>query len=162
MMFLQHRTYGLLILIVSTLVRAAYNVSNGLIPRGDLQIRLDYNLARAEGARRAPPTQTSNKDVRNVIFTSHPEFGQDVSAFSDGQLVQMGFNAYEEMLVELARYGFTKWAQPSVMTVFAIGQEIFLAISQKGKGSFMNNFPDSTCYKESEFVPMISQIPLCT
>ncbi|CZR59923.1 uncharacterized protein PAC_09818 [Phialocephala subalpina] len=132
MMFLNPRIYGLLILIVSVLVRAAYDLSIELVLRGDLQVRLDYNLARPAGA---PPTQTSKKDIRTVVFTSHLEFGQDVKT-----------------LVELGRYGFTKYAKPSVMTVFAIGKEIFLASSQKGLTSFINTFPDS---------PVVKSLALC-
>ena len=64
----------------------------------------------------------------------------------------MGYDAYEEMVNELGRYGFTKWAKPTVMTVFAIGQEIFLATSQKGQGVFINNFPDS---------PVLKSLALC-
>ncbi|KAH9210777.1 hypothetical protein DL95DRAFT_512717 [Leptodontidium sp. 2 PMI_412] len=145
-MFLQPRTYGLLILILSTLVRAVYDVSKELEPRGPLKIRLDYNVAMVAG------TADKTNVIRTVVFTSHLKFDHDVSAFSDGQLVQLGFDAYNEMLVELARYGFGPRAKPSVMTVFAIGQEIFLASSQKGKGSFINTFPDS---------PVLKSLALC-
>ena len=31
-----------------------------------------------------PPTMTSKRDVRTVVFTSYLKFSQDVSAFSDG------------------------------------------------------------------------------
>lgn len=41
-MLSQQRMFGLLILIISTLVRAAYDLTNELIPEGKLQIRLDY------------------------------------------------------------------------------------------------------------------------
>lgn len=144
MMILPHWTYGLLVLIVSALITTAYDLSTERTPHGPLQVRIDYNVARPAGS---TPSQASNKDIRTVIFTSHLSFSQDVSAFSDGQLVQIGFDAYEEMLVELSAYGFTQYAKPSVMTVFAIGQEIFLATSQKGMGSFINRFPDSPVKK---------------
>jgi len=39
-----------------------------------------------------PPTMTSKRDVRIVVFTSYLKSSQDVSAFSDGQLVQMGYD----------------------------------------------------------------------
>ncbi|CZT51645.1 uncharacterized protein RSE6_12817 [Rhynchosporium secalis] len=140
-MFLQPRIHGLLIFILSTLVRT-YDVSTELEPKGPLGIRLDYNVAMQAG------TAERNDVIRTVVFTSHLKFEHDVNAFSDGQLVQMAFDAYNEMLVEAARYDFHKTrATPSVMTVLAIEKEIFMASSQKGQGSFIHNFPHSPVSK---------------
>ncbi|CZT03465.1 uncharacterized protein RAG0_10204 [Rhynchosporium agropyri] len=142
MMFLQPLVYGLLALVLLlTLVRAEYDISKELTPLGPLQVRIDYNLVMEGG-----PAH-KNRIIRTIVYSSHLKFERDVNAFSDGQLVQMAFDAYNEMVEEVKHYGFSGYGKPSVMTVAAIGQEIFLASSQKGRGAFITRYPKSQASK---------------
>ncbi|KAF4551335.1 Hypothetical protein D9617_14g077930 [Elsinoe fawcettii] len=82
-------------------------------------------------------------------MSSHLRFNDNVNSMTDQQLYQMTIDAFNEMDGAMADYGWdpnglrrTNY-MPSVMTVLAAGNDVFLASSQKGRHSFVTGIPDS-------------------
>ncbi|KAB8275223.1 hypothetical protein BDV30DRAFT_236925 [Aspergillus minisclerotigenes] len=59
---------------------------------------------------------------------------------SDGQLWQIARDAVDEMISDRLQYGTHEQAQPKAMAILAWGNEIILASSMKGAGSFSYDF----------------------
>ncbi|RMD44935.1 hypothetical protein DV735_g183, partial [Chaetothyriales sp. CBS 134920] len=104
-------------------------------PQGDLKVTLDYSLAMLTPVNERP----GHPGVRSYMWSSHVTFNGDVSEISDGQLVQLGLDAYAEMMAEWGPYGIGKTHQPSVMGVLAWGHELIFASSQRGELLFAYN-----------------------
>jgi hypothetical protein len=129
---------------VSHLVSGAHDVSEPLDPLGPLKVTLDYGLA---------TTWPQPQDVRlgnvkrNWQFSSHIVFANPVGnsdetnpTVSDGQLWQIARDAVDEMARDRVQYGIGDGAQPTAMGILAWGNEIILASSMKGAGSFSYDF----------------------
>lgn len=141
MLATRHHLWTWLVLVSSSLVLAAFDLSTEKVPRGPLGIRLDRALALSTGSKQ--PVPQSPSDSRSIVLSSHLVFNSEVSLISDGQLRQIVTDAYKEMEPALTQYGFRSRAQPAVMTILAVGREIFLASSQRGAVSFTYDKPAS-------------------
>ncbi|PKY04113.1 hypothetical protein P168DRAFT_343239 [Aspergillus campestris IBT 28561] len=138
---------GLLVLgALSTFIPTlgAYDVSAPLDPQGPLKVTLDYGLAMSWPQERAPEI---NNIRRNWQFSSHLVFASRVGdsdeespPISDGQLWQIARDAVGEMQAGRKRYGILVEAEPGAMGILAWGNEIILASSMKGAGSFSYDF----------------------
>ena len=74
----------------------------------------------------------------------------DMPAISDGQLWQIARDAADEMTADRKQYGIDNLlAEPTAMGILAVGNEIILASSMKGGGSFFYDFSggDTTVVK---------------
>ncbi|KNG85196.1 hypothetical protein ANOM_008093 [Aspergillus nomiae NRRL 13137] len=122
----------------------SHNVSQPLDPVGPLKVTLDYGLATTWPN---PQDVHDNTAHRNWQYSSHIVFANRVGdsdqsnpPISDGQLWQIGRDAVDELIRDRIRYGTTSYSQPKAMTVLAWGNEIILASSMKGAGSFSYDF----------------------
>ncbi|KAL4891312.1 hypothetical protein BDV59DRAFT_194489 [Aspergillus ambiguus] len=149
MLFTSVRNIGLFVLSALIAVNptlGVYDVSEPKTPLGPLKLTLDYGLATTW-----PAVQdvSLNKVVRNWQFSSHIVFAdpiggsdEDNPTVSDGQLWQIARDAVDEMVNDRVQYGIRVEAQPTAMGILAWGNEIILASSMKGAGSFSYNFLD--------------------
>ncbi|KAK6837364.1 hypothetical protein RU639_001566 [Aspergillus parasiticus] len=125
-------------------VAGDYDLSVPLDPAGPLKVTLDYGLATTWPR---PQDVSLTKVRRNWQYSSHIVFASRVGdsdesdpPISDGQLWQIARDAADEMTRERIRYGIGDKAEPIGMAVLAWGNEIILASSMKGAGSFSYGF----------------------
>ncbi|QIW96308.1 hypothetical protein AMS68_001826 [Peltaster fructicola] len=118
--------------------------------QGSLGMKLDYNLARHSGL--DTDQQTSDDDIRTLIVSTRLVFKGDVNTLSDGQLVQMGGDAFREKLVEFEKYGLKKTKQTSLVTLLAVGNEIYISTPMRGSLEFTYSMQDS---------PVVAQLMEC-
>ncbi|KAE8343187.1 hypothetical protein BDV24DRAFT_149809 [Aspergillus arachidicola] len=148
MLFPSVRSVGLLVLgaliSVIPIISDAHDVSVPLDPLGPLKIALDYGLATTWPR---PQDIHLTKAKRNWQFSSHIVFASRVGdsdeenpPVSDGQLWQIARDAVDEMIRDREQYGILAGAQPTAMGILAWGNEIILASSMKGAGSFSYDF----------------------
>ena len=148
MLFPSVRNVGLLVLgtliAVNPTLGVPYDVSEPLDPLGPLRVTLDYGLATTWPN---PQDVHINTVQRNWQYSSHIVFSSRVGdsdesnpPISDGQLWQIARDAVDEMIRDRTHYGTSYRAQPSAMTILAWGNEIILASSMKGAGSFSYDF----------------------
>jgi len=131
----------------------AYDLKEEKEPQGGLKIRLDYDVAtKWPKEAKGRDGEESNKAPRNWLFSSHINYLKSVSEITDGQLWQLAFDAYREMEDECAAYAIGKKSIPGVMTILAVGEEIFLSSSQKGV--------DYT-YKMAQDTPVRQSLEMC-
>ena len=142
--------WAFLILITSTLLAVAYDLSSRRDPQGPLGIRLDYSLAVASGGGTAQGGMG-----RQVVYTCHLKFKGNTESISDGQLFQMDIDAFKETEPERTQYKFGSRYKSAVMAVLAVGPDIFLASSQKGKASFTYGLQDSPVLKSLKLCQMV-------
>ncbi|CEJ58369.1 hypothetical protein PMG11_07026 [Penicillium brasilianum] len=121
-----------------------YDISAPKEPLGPLKVTLDYGLATTWPTRQ----DLQNTNIRrnwqwstHIVFAS-PVGDSDASqpAISDGQLWQIAQDAIEEMSRDRIQYGMVPRAEPNAMGILAWGNEIILASSMKGAGSFSYDF----------------------
>lgn len=55
----------------------------------------------------------------------------------------MALDAYDEMKVDNAQYGYGKTKRPSVATVLAVDNDVYIATSSKGGAAFQKRLPNS-------------------
>ncbi|KAB8211920.1 hypothetical protein BDV34DRAFT_219137 [Aspergillus parasiticus] len=148
MLFPSLRNAGLLVLgtliAVSPTLGVPYDVSEPLEPLGPLKVTLDYGLATTWPQ---PQDVHINSVQRNWQYSSHIVFAGRVGdsdesnpPISDGQLWQIARDAVDEMINDRLQYGTHVLAQPRAMSILAWGNEIILASSMKGAGSFSYDF----------------------
>jgi hypothetical protein len=147
MFFPSVRNIGLLVLGVLIAVNptlGVYDLSVPKDPLGQLKVTLDYSLATTWPQ---PRDVHINTVKRNWQFSSHIVFASRVGdsdeenpPVSDGQLWQIARDAVDEMVNDRIQYGIRYEAQPTAMGVLAWGNEIILASSMKGAGSFSYDF----------------------
>jgi hypothetical protein len=153
---IRFRIWASLILFITTLVGAVFDLSQKLPPQGPLQVQLDYNLALT--SRSGAPTQQGavRQDVRNVVYTSYLKFENDVSVIENGQLFKIVSDAYNEIDAEQRQYGFSNYqGKPTVMKIIAVGQYILLASNQKGQISYILSLPDSQVAKSLKICQIV-------
>ncbi|KAK4078065.1 hypothetical protein Purlil1_12086 [Purpureocillium lilacinum] len=134
--------------IFSSLLLAAFDLTNERPGEGPLGVSLDYALA-TQG-----PGVVARPDVRRrtfpiTVFSSYIKFKEDVSQITNGQLVQIALDGYEEM-ERNAHEQYKAERQkdiPGVMTVLAYGNEIILGSSQKGGTSFTYDYGMNPVHK---------------
>lgn len=126
-------------LLLATCFTGAYNLKKQYpTAPGKLGVKLDYQVALG-----GEPAKLVSGKI-NVVLTSYLEFKGDVSVVSDAQLLQIAKDAWNEMREARNQYqlGHSQYAS-KVMSLLAVGNEIFLASSQKGGSSVIDIFPDS-------------------
>ena len=135
------RLTTLILFFLFSFVLNAADLSLRHEPQGDLEVRLDYALAkpgaRLEGSHR-------------WVYSSYLTFNEDVSSITDGQLKKIAMDAFQEMEAEVKQYKPDPPAEngklailPGVMTIMAFDKEIILASSQKGRSGFIDHYSDS-------------------
>lgn len=129
-------------LLCCSLVQAAFDLSTQLEPEGRLKLRLDFPWAR----------QSSSPDAKDHtwVVSSHLTFKNPVSEISDGQLIRLALDAYDEIRPEITRYvtgNSRRSAVPRAMNALAFGNEVILVSSFKGGQDFVSHFPDSEVSK---------------
>ncbi|KAA8650219.1 hypothetical protein EYZ11_012128 [Aspergillus tanneri] len=148
MLFPSVRNVGLLVLgaliAVNPILSGAHDVSVPLDPLGPLKVALDYGLATTWPQ---PQDLYLTNAKRNWQFSSHIVFASRVGdsdeenpPVSDGQLWQIARDAVDEMIRDRKQYGIVDRAEPTAMGILAWGNEIILASSMKGAGSFSYDF----------------------
>ncbi|EHK49170.1 uncharacterized protein TrAtP1_000228 [Trichoderma atroviride] len=102
------------------------------------------------GTKGGPPNFVHGS--KDLVFSTHLTFNEPVSSITNGQLAQMVEDARKEALVDLEQYDFNEKRLPSVITIFAFGNEVILSTSQKGP-SFAYDFVVS---------PVQQSLAICT
>ncbi|CDM28928.1 hypothetical protein DTO013E5_1263 [Penicillium roqueforti] len=115
----------------------AYDLTEAKMPLGPLKVTLDYGLATTWPT---PMDVNGPKVKRNWQFSTHMVFKNPVDEISDGQLWQIARDAVDEMIADREQYIIGERAQPGAMGILAWGNEIILASSMKGAGSFSYDF----------------------
>lgn len=96
-------------------------------PKADgLEVRLDYELYK--------------RDNPGYLFSSHLKFDEKPE-ISDKQLKTMAIEGYKEMEGMISEYGIGNRGKPTVITILAFDNEIFLASSQKGDPAITEDSP---------------------
>ncbi|KAK4220603.1 hypothetical protein QBC38DRAFT_526015 [Podospora fimiseda] len=135
-------------------------------PWGRLKVTLDHNFALSRTWQRPPtplpppaegegPTVPETRDDRyNIVYSSHLTFSTPVAQlFNDGQLWEMAYEAYQEMMDSAVQYHINvKKLRPGAMSVMAWGNQIILASSQKG---------ESFTYDSAIETPVLQDLRLC-
>lgn len=123
----------------------AANLSKRHDPKGDLKVGLDWELVKD---RRHIDGDPQNEKKHRWVFTSYLTFTESTTSITDGQLVQMGLDAYDEMVADINQYAPEKdhlkgglKSLPNAMTIMAFDTQIILASSIKGHQGFLSTFP---------------------
>jgi hypothetical protein len=114
-----------------------YDLTEVKEPLGPLKVTLDYGLATTWPT---PLDLNGPKLRRNWQFSTHIVLANSVDEISDGQLWQIARDAVDEMIADRKQYLIGDQAQPTAMGILAWGNEIILASSMKGVGSFSYDF----------------------
>lgn len=152
MIITSSRTFSSLaigILLAFSHVLDASNLNEKLEPKGQLGVRLDYELA---------TLRTSQKDSNhNWMWSSHLTFNEEVKTITAGQLTKIAVDAYKEMEADFMRYDISDdfTLLPGVMSILAFDKEIILASSQKGLGALIDRYQESAVYKDLELCKII-------
>jgi hypothetical protein len=147
MLFPSLRNVGLLVVGTFLAVNPTlgdYDISAPKDPLGPLKVTLDYGLATTWPTSR---DLQNTKVRRNWQWSTHIVFASPVGdsdatqpAISDGQLWQIARDAVDEMSSDRDQYGIRENAEPTAMGILAWGNEIILASSMRGAGSFSYDF----------------------
>ncbi|KAF2150903.1 hypothetical protein K461DRAFT_270288 [Myriangium duriaei CBS 260.36] len=136
-----------LILLAIVVIEAA-NLAEPKVPKGDLHIQLDNELATISSTGEKLPA--AYDQFRNVVLHSHIVFKEDVSTITPAQLFQMAADAQREIRPEMEQYEFGPRAIPFVMSILAVGREIYFASPRGGPGAFTFQYVPSPVVKALE------------
>lgn len=114
---------------------------------GNLQVKVDWPLVANKWPNQSPSVSSLS---HHWVTTSHIK--SIPKPLSDGQLLQLAMDAYGEMTDAIKAYGASQDARPSAMTALAFDDEVILASSQKGYGSYSYDL---------EHTPVYSALKLC-
>jgi hypothetical protein len=166
-----------LVYVIQCLTCLAYDLREIKAPQGPLGVTLDYSLAIAF-PKEIPATQSHER--RTWTWSSHLTFNNPVSEISDGQLWKIAADAYAESKshqtprssratqnngltqpstvdVDRVQYGIGKGQKPRAMAVLAWGNELILATSQKGGGSFSYDYGDTPVLRDLQLCQQVWQ-----
>ncbi|RMJ16025.1 hypothetical protein BHE90_008711 [Fusarium euwallaceae] len=114
---------------------------------GNLQVKVDWPLVANKWPNQSPSVSSLS---HHWVTTSHIKSIH--TTLSDGQLLQLAIDAYGEMVDAIKAYGASQDVRPSAMTALAFDDEVILASSQKGYGSYSFDL---------EHTPVYSVLKLC-
>ncbi|GAB1192900.1 hypothetical protein APSETT444_002099 [Aspergillus pseudonomiae] len=148
MLFPSVRNVGLLVLgtliAVNPTLGIPYDVSEPLDPLGPLRVTLDYGLATTWPKPQDVHISTVQRYWQyssHIVFSSRAgDSDESNPPISDGQLWQIARDTVDEMINDRLQYGTHEFAQPRAMSILAWGNEIIVASSMKGAGSFSYDF----------------------
>ena len=123
--------FPLLAAVLLVQLSLAIDVSTNHEPQGPLGVRIDYTEVKRSKSK-------IDKD-HILLFSSHLTFRSGVDAISDEQLHQMAQDAFKEMQANYLLYKPSKPqdSTPGALGVLAIGNDVFIASTRKGRGSFV-------------------------
>lgn len=133
----------------------AIDLKQELDPQGALGMRMDYGLATRK-------SYSNDENKHEFVFSTHLIFKNSVKEISDGQMVQLAYDATKEMGKDLEQYGAKNKAgrpfppsTPTVVTIMAFGKEVIIASSQKGKLIFIDEVQTSPVSDQLEQCQMM-------
>ncbi|KAG8355463.1 hypothetical protein FVEN_g6795 [Fusarium venenatum] len=133
----------LLVLLLCQVLDAADLGDEPKTPAGELQIRLDWPLAKK--------SESGQAARLTWLFSTHITFNEPVKDISRAQLGGLAQNAYLEMETDIKQYG-VKYkpgkkilAMPGVITLLAFDNEIILSSSMRGP-NLITGFEDTSLW----------------
>ncbi|KAF5019290.1 hypothetical protein F66182_8708 [Fusarium sp. NRRL 66182] len=133
-----------LVLLLCQVLEAADLGNEPKRPAGELQVRLDWRLART--------SETQEAARIAWVFSTHITFNKPVRDIPETQLAGLTKKAYLEMETDIKQYGVKVKnngaipAMPGVMTLLAFDNEIILSSSIKGS-NIITGFTDTPLWE---------------